>query len=98
MRHDYTVIFEPGGEGWIMATAPELPGTITQGRTMQEARTNIREAIALMLECYRDEAIKAAPASAVIETISLDTDDQEIQASLRQPVVTDDVDAEAAVA
>ena len=50
MKHDYHVVYTPIEDGWIMATAPELPGAVTQGRDMEEARANIREAIAGCLE------------------------------------------------
>ena len=52
MRHDYRVVYTPIEDGWIMATVPELPGAITQGRDMAEARTMIREAVELLLESY----------------------------------------------
>lgn len=40
----------PAKDGWIVAECPVLPGCISQGRTRDEALTNIREAIALCLE------------------------------------------------
>jgi predicted RNase H-like HicB family nuclease len=44
-KHDYRVVYTPIEDGWIMATVPELPGAITQGRDMEEARVMIREAV-----------------------------------------------------
>lgn len=38
MTHDYTVIYQPIEDGWIMASVPELPGAIAQAPTMEEAR------------------------------------------------------------
>ncbi len=61
MKHDYHVVYTPIEDGWIMATAPELPGAVTQGRDMEEARANIREAIELLLQSYRESAAKDAP-------------------------------------
>ena len=72
MRHDYRVVFTTIEDGWVMATAPELPGAVTQGRDMEEARDNIKEAIELLLQAYRENAVKDAPGSAVWETISLE--------------------------
>ena len=57
-----------------MATAPELPGAVTQGRDMEEARANIREAIELLLQSYRENAAKDAPGNAMWETISVEVD------------------------
>jgi len=36
-----------------MATVPELPRAVTQGRTLEEAREMIKEAVALLVESYR---------------------------------------------
>ncbi len=72
MRHDYHVVFTTVEDGWIMATVPELPGAVTQGRDMDEARANIKEAVELLLETYRDNAVKDAPGGAVWETVCVE--------------------------
>lgn len=72
MRHDYRVVYTEIEDGWFMATVPELPGAVTQGRTLAEARTNIREAVELLLRAYRENAAKDAPGNAIWETLSLD--------------------------
>jgi predicted RNase H-like HicB family nuclease len=59
-------------DGWIMATVPELPGVVTQGRDLTEARANIEEAVELLLQAYRDNARKDAPGSAMWETLSVE--------------------------
>ncbi|MCP4659562.1 MAG: type II toxin-antitoxin system HicB family antitoxin [bacterium] len=56
MKREYTVVYQTIEDGWIMATAPELPGAVTQGRDMDEARAMIKEAIELVLESYRENA------------------------------------------
>ena len=72
MRHDYHVVYTTIEDGWIMATVPELPGAVTQGRDMDEARANIREAVELLLQSYRENAAKDAPGSAIWETLSVE--------------------------
>jgi predicted RNase H-like HicB family nuclease len=72
MKHDYHVVYTPIEDGWIMATVPELPGAVTQGRDMEEARTNIREAIELLLQSYHENAAKDAAGNAMWETISVE--------------------------
>ena len=72
MRHDYHVVFTTIEDGWIMATAPELPGAVTQGRDLNEARANIKEAVELLLQAYRENAQKDAPGNAMWETISVE--------------------------
>ncbi len=71
MRHDYDVVYTTIEDGWIMATVPELPGAVTQGRDLEEARVNIKEAVALLLQAYRENAAKDAPGNAMWETISV---------------------------
>jgi len=45
---------------------------VTQGRDMDEARTNIREAVELVLQAYRENAARDAPGSAVWDTLSVE--------------------------
>ena len=52
----YTGIYEPGENGWVVASCPEVPGAITQGRTIEEARENLKDAIQVMREVMREEA------------------------------------------
>jgi predicted RNase H-like HicB family nuclease len=44
-EHGYTVIYEPLVEGGFQIIVPALPGVITYGRTMEEAREMARDAI-----------------------------------------------------
>lgn len=54
----FTAIYEQGEDGWIVATCPEVPGAITQGKTREEARENLKDAIHTMLEVMREDAEK----------------------------------------
>jgi len=72
VKREYTVVYQPIEDGWIMMTVPELPGAVTQGRTKTEAREMIKEAVALLLESYRENAAKEAPANAVWEMLSVE--------------------------
>jgi predicted RNase H-like HicB family nuclease len=56
-----TVVFEDAGEGWIMATVPEVPGAISQGRTRAEARENVIDALHGILELRFGEHALTAP-------------------------------------
>ncbi len=49
----YTAVFEQVGEMWI-GFAEELPGANTQGKTLEEVRENLKEAIRLILAANRD--------------------------------------------
>ncbi|MCC7019996.1 MAG: type II toxin-antitoxin system HicB family antitoxin [Ardenticatenales bacterium] len=72
MRHDYTVVFQTVEDGWVMATVPELLGAVKQERDLEVARGMIREAVELLLEAYRDNAVRDAPGNAVWETLTVD--------------------------
>lgn len=52
MQVQLTAVFRQVPEGYI-AFVEELPGANTQGRTLAEARTNLSEAIELILETNR---------------------------------------------
>jgi predicted RNase H-like HicB family nuclease len=46
---DLTIVYEDGEDGFILATIPAVPGVLSQGRTREEARENVLDALALML-------------------------------------------------
>jgi predicted RNase H-like HicB family nuclease len=46
----YTVLFEPAEEGGFVATCPALPGLVTEGDTLEEAREMAQDAIRAYLE------------------------------------------------
>jgi predicted RNase H-like HicB family nuclease len=49
----YTVIFERQPDGGYHASCPALPGCHSEGDTLDEATSNVREAIAAYLESLR---------------------------------------------
>jgi predicted RNase H-like HicB family nuclease len=46
---DLTIVYEPGEDGGIIASIPEVSGVFSQGRTREEARSNVIDALRLML-------------------------------------------------
>ena len=45
-----TITFEdPDEDGWIVARVHEVPGAISQGRTREEARKNVLDALQVVL-------------------------------------------------
>jgi len=50
----FKIILEGQEEGGYVAYVPSLPGCFSQGETVEEAETNIKEAIELYLETLRD--------------------------------------------
>jgi predicted RNase H-like HicB family nuclease len=68
MHNEFTGVFEHDGE-WVIAYCPEIPGANGQGRTKEEARTSLSEAIALILEDRREEGLRGVPPDAERETV-----------------------------
>ena len=58
---------EPDEDGWIVARVVEVPGAISQGRTSEEARGNVLDALRLMLAPDDDDANVAAGRSEPLE-------------------------------
>ena len=52
---ELTAVYIPVPEGYI-AFVEELPGANTQGATLDEAKENLREAVALIVEANRELA------------------------------------------
>lgn len=50
----FKVVIKEGKDGWYVVEVPPLPGCISQGKTIQEALENIKEAIELHLEPDED--------------------------------------------
>jgi predicted RNase H-like HicB family nuclease len=47
---DFTIFYEDADEdGWIVAQVLEVPGALSQGRTREEARVNVLDALATVL-------------------------------------------------
>ena len=68
MHNEFTAIFERDGE-WYIAYCPEIPGANGQGRTKDEARQSLGEAIALILDDRREEGLRGVPPEAERETV-----------------------------
>ncbi len=60
-----TAVFMKVPEGYI-AFVEELPGANTQGGTLEEARANLNEAVALVLEANRELSEQSLEGAEVI--------------------------------
>ena len=68
MHNEFTAVFERDGE-WYIAYCPEIPGANGQGRTKEEARRSLADAIGLLLEDRRQEGLRGVPPDAERETV-----------------------------
>jgi predicted RNase H-like HicB family nuclease len=64
MRGEFTTVLEQDGD-WFIAYCPEVPGANGQGKTVEEAKANLAEAIDLLLE---DSPREAQPATDLRDT------------------------------
>lgn len=56
---------------WWVAWTDDVPGALTQGRTLEEARENLKDAIAAMEEPVDWEDIPLSPESIIQEEIEV---------------------------
>ncbi len=54
MKHEFTAVFEHGENGWWIASALEIPGAFSQGKTIEEAREMLIDAIRELMLAQRD--------------------------------------------
>lgn len=64
MRNEFTAVIERDGE-WFIAYCPEIPGANGQGSTEDECIKSLSDAIALILQDRREDALRGVPADAV---------------------------------
>jgi predicted RNase H-like HicB family nuclease len=70
MANEFTAVFERAGE-WYITYCPEIPGANGQGKTKDEARASLPDAIALILEDRRQDALRGIPSGAELETVTV---------------------------
>lgn len=70
MHNEFTAIIERDGD-WYIAYCPEIPGANGQGKSKEEARESLAEAIALILEDRREEGLRGVPPDGVGETVTI---------------------------
>ena len=68
MHNEFTAVIERDSE-WFIAYCPEVPGANGQGRTKEEAKESLAEAIALILEDRRADGLRAVPPEALREIV-----------------------------
>jgi predicted RNase H-like HicB family nuclease len=68
MYNEFTAIIEKD-EDWFIAYCPEVPGANGQGHTIEDCRENLADAIALILEDRREDALRGLPADAIREVV-----------------------------
>jgi antitoxin HicB len=60
-EYQYTVLFEPAEEGGYVVTCPALPGLVTEGDTLDEARAMAADAVRGYLTSLRKDGLPIPP-------------------------------------
>jgi predicted RNase H-like HicB family nuclease len=72
MQSTFSSVYVRSGD-WYVGSIEEVPGANTQGRTLDEARENLREALELVLQANRDLAEQDLAGKDVVrESITID--------------------------
>jgi predicted RNase H-like HicB family nuclease len=71
MTRQFTAVIEKRGR-WYVAYVEEVPGVNTQGKTLAEARRNLKEALRLVLEVNRELASRERATASRREPITVE--------------------------
>jgi predicted RNase H-like HicB family nuclease len=71
VHNEFTAVIEHDGD-WYVAYCPEIPGANGQGRTKEEARLSLAEAISLILEDRREDGLRGVPPDALRDTVTIE--------------------------
>ncbi|MEO5330705.1 MAG: type II toxin-antitoxin system HicB family antitoxin [Magnetococcus sp. YQC-5] len=63
MHNEFTAIIERD-ESWFIGYCPEIPGANGQGITEEECKSNLADAITLILQDRREDALREISSSA----------------------------------
>ena len=70
MQNQITAVYEQKGDWWV-AWVEEIPGANTQGRTLDEARENLADAVQELFAARRELAQQQLQGREVVEKFAL---------------------------
>lgn len=57
---EYSIIIHKDEKsGWYTGQCIQIPGALSQGKTLDELMENMKDAISLMIECNKEDVLKA---------------------------------------
>jgi predicted RNase H-like HicB family nuclease len=68
MQNEFTAVIEQDGE-WFVGFCPEIPEANGQGRSVEECREDLSQAIALVLRDRREDALRGVPPGAIRDVV-----------------------------
>lgn len=75
MKQLYHTIIRPERNGSFVGWVEEVPGALTHGRSIDECRQRLKDALLLMLETHRDEARIGLSPGCIEEPIEVEVPD-----------------------
>ena len=70
MTQEYLIIIEPTNTGYS-AYAPDLPGCITVGDSVEETRAFMKEAISLYIDTLKDRGMPIPPPAVISDLVAV---------------------------
>ena len=70
MHNQFTAVIEKDGD-WYIGYCPEIPGASGQGKTKEECRKSLAQAVSLILEDRREDALRGVPKDAIQEIVDI---------------------------
>jgi predicted RNase H-like HicB family nuclease len=70
VHNEFTAVLERDGD-WYIGYCPEIPGANGQGRTIEECRQDLVEAVVLILQDRREDALRGVPEDAIQEILKV---------------------------
>jgi predicted RNase H-like HicB family nuclease len=70
MHNQFTAVIEKDGD-WYISYCPEIPGANGQGKTKEECRKSLAQAVSLILEDRREDALRGVPKDAIQEIVDI---------------------------
>ena len=71
MQTNFTIIFEAAEEGGFTAFIPEVPGAVSEGETLEEAREMVISAMDDVLAARRELAMAHKSSSAIVQSFAI---------------------------
>jgi predicted RNase H-like HicB family nuclease len=69
----YAIVIEKGARNYA-AYVPDLPGCVSTGATLEEVKTEIREAIEFHLEGMKEDGTPIPPPSSLAEYVEVEVE------------------------
>jgi predicted RNase H-like HicB family nuclease len=55
---DFTAVIEKSDDGWYVGQIPEMPEVISQGKTIEELKENLLDALNLVMSTHRENTLQ----------------------------------------